>query len=77
MKKSVLHLFNFVMKQKCVSGALLVKEMKFFFQTPFLRASPTTWRSGCHILDYMNQPVEFRTPRASGQTDQQMKQTTY
>ena len=41
MKKSVLHLFNFVMKQKCVSGVLLVKEMKFFFQTPFLRASPT------------------------------------
>ena len=57
MKKSVLHLLNFVMKQKCVSGVLLVKEMKFFFQTPFLRASPTTWRSGCHILDYLRVAV--------------------
>ena len=47
------------MKQKCVSGALLVKEMKFFFQTPFLRASPTTWRSGCHILDYMRVAVAW------------------
>ena len=44
-KNLVLRYFNFVRKQICVSGALLVREMKFFFQTPFLRASPTTWRS--------------------------------